>query len=164
VTVGCNVHIGGNARIEGIMRYEGVGFSPSILIGDGVSIQQNIHLTCASRVEIGANTAIAANVSITDINHPYENPLLPPERQPIETKPVAIGEDCKIYNNAVILPGTVLGRHTIVAANSVVTGRTYPPFCVLAGAPAVIKRKYVEQEKRWALTDARGNVLRVAED
>jgi acetyltransferase-like isoleucine patch superfamily enzyme len=34
---------------------------------DNVSIQQNIHLTCAAYIHIGKNTTIAANVTITDI-------------------------------------------------------------------------------------------------
>jgi len=72
---------------------------------------------------------------------------------------VTIGEDCKIYNNVVILPGASLGRHTVVAANSVVSGREYPDFCVLAGAPAIIRKRYCRESGRWLKTDREGNFV-----
>ena len=42
----------------------------------------------------------------------------------------------------VVLPGTELGRNTVVAAGAVVRG-TFPDHCVLAGVPAKIVRRYV---------------------
>ncbi len=113
ISIGNEVSIWKNARIEGVENYQGKTFSPSIILEDGVSIQQELHLTCAENVTIAKNTAIAANVSITDIIHPYEDILVPVEKQPISSR-VRIGEDCKIYNNVVILPGTVLGRHCVI--------------------------------------------------
>ena len=46
-----------------------------IIIGENVGIEQNVHITCAELIEIGANTAIAANVTITDIHHPLRNSI-----------------------------------------------------------------------------------------
>jgi len=108
-----------------------------------------VHITCASNIQIGSNTAIAANVTITDIEHPYTDISLPPEKQQIKVKQVQIGEDCKIYNNAVILPGTILGKHTVVAANAVVLGKEYPAFCVLAGIPAKVIKQYDFKRELW---------------
>lgn len=159
VSVGDQVHIGHHARIQGVTAYRGVAFCPVIVLEDHVSIQQNLHLTCARKVTIKSHTAIAANVTVTDINHGYEDPALAPELQPIETAEVLIGPNCKLYNNVVILPGTVLGPHTIVAANSVVSGRTYPGFCVLAGAPAVVRKRYSEELGRWVKTSEDGAFL-----
>src|SRR5260221_12376808 len=68
--LGTRVHIRDFARLEGIDKYEGILFNPVIEIGNNVSIEQNLHLTCAKKISIGQNTAIAANVTITDINHP----------------------------------------------------------------------------------------------
>lgn len=121
ISCGKNVYIGHHARIEGVSLYNKEIFAPSIILEDGVSIQQNVHLTCANQIIIGKNTAIAANVTITDIHHPYINPLIPIEQQNIEVKSVCIGEDCKIYNNSVILPGVHIGKHVTVGANSVVS-------------------------------------------
>lgn len=71
ISVGKHVYIHYNARIEAVTVYAGVRYNPEILISEGVTIQQNLHLTCAKKVTIGENTAIVSNVTITDIIHPY---------------------------------------------------------------------------------------------
>lgn len=143
-----NVYIGHHARIQGISSYKNIEYHPNIVIGNGVSIEQNVHITCANRIEIGANTAIAANVTITDIHHPYEDIDTPIERQDILVKEVMIGEDSKIYNNAVILPGVHIGKHVTVGANSVVTS-DIPDYCVAVGSPARIIKQYDFKSKKW---------------
>lgn len=149
IEIGDNFYLGPNARIEAVKVYNGVVFEPRILIGNHVTIEQNLHLTCASTVSIGDNSAIAANVSITDIIHQYEDILIPPEKQDIKACPTYIGVNCKIYNNAVILPGTRLGRHNIVAANAVVLKKDYPDYCVLAGSPAKIVKIFSLNLNKW---------------
>ena len=64
------------------------------------------------------------------------------------TKPVHIGKDCLIGMNSVILPGTRLGNHCVVGANSTVCG-DYPDYCVIAGSPAKIIKKYDFDKKSW---------------
>lgn len=148
ITMGSRIFVRHFARIEGVSKYLENSFEPILEIEDGVSIEQNAHITFAGRIFIGANTAIASNVTISDIIHPHENIALPPERQPIRTAGVTIGKNCKIYNNSVILPGTTLGNHNIVAANSVVSG-SYPDYCVIAGAPARIVKIYDVKTNSW---------------
>lgn len=148
ISIGDRSHIGHNARIEAVRYYEGVRFNPHIIIGDNVSFQQNIHLTCANSIVIGQNTAIAANVTITDIDHPYDDPDTPVEKQPLRVSSVSIGDDCKIYNNVVILGGVSIGKHVVVGANSVVT-TSIPDYCIAAGAPAKVIKKYNHITKQW---------------
>lgn len=156
IDIGDEVGIWPNCRIEGVSYYEGVGFNPLITIGDHVSIQQNLHLTCAKSIVIGENTAIAANVTITDIHHPYEDIAVPIEKQKIRVSPVRIGKDCKIYNNAVILPGVNIGKHVTVGANCVV-GHDIPDYCVVAGIPGAIIKRYNFSSGQWEKTDKDGN-------
>jgi acetyltransferase-like isoleucine patch superfamily enzyme len=158
ISIGNKVMIWPNARIEGVSNRFGVSFTPHIEIGNEVSIEQNLHLTCAGSIKIGTGTAIAANVTITDINHQYEDIQISPERQPIEVKHVSIGENCKLYNNSVILPGVHLGRHTILAANSVVMAGVYEDFIVLAGSPARIVKRYDPISKTWKKSGVNGNI------
>lgn len=115
-------------------------------------------MTCAESIEIGENTAIAANVTITDIHHPYNDIATPIERQDLVVKPVKIGRDCKIYNNAVILPGTVIGNHVSVGANSVVSG-VIPDYSVVVGAPAIIVKRYDYLSKTWRKTNKEGDFV-----
>lgn len=152
-----NVLIFDYARIEGVEMYEGVSFDPIIILHDNVQIQQSFYLTCATKIEIGRNTSIAANVTITDIHHPYTDIHLPIEKQAIETDPVSIGEDCKLYNNVVILPGTNIGRHCTVGANSVVKG-FFPDYSVIVGSPARIVKRYSFEKQAWLKTDKDGNI------
>ncbi|HYH04563.1 MAG TPA: acyltransferase [Bacillota bacterium] len=138
-----------NARIEGVKRYNEQEFEPKIVLEDRVSVQQNLHLTCANHILIRKNAAIAANVTITDIHHSYLDTTTPIEWQNIEVREVEIGEGSKIYNNAVILPGVCLGKNSVVAANSVVKSGVYPDYCVLAGNPARIIKQYNADTNRW---------------
>ena len=109
-------------------------------------------------VEIGDNTAIAANVTITDIHHPYKDVNLPIEQQDLEVLEVIIGKDCKIYNGAVILPGVHIGNHVTIGANAVVNNNL-PDYCVAVGSPARIIKRYNFDTKQWEKTDKNGNFL-----
>lgn len=159
IEIGNYVLIQKGARLEAVSKYLQINYTPNIIIGDGVTIEQNIHLTCANSVNIGSNTAIAANVTITDINHPYIDITCAPDKQAIEVGFVIIGQDCKIYNNVVILPNTTLGNHTVVGANSVVLGKVYPDNCVITGSPAKIVKRYNNQTQTWQKTTAIGEFI-----
>lgn len=158
ISIKHNVSIWPNARVEAITKYNDKEFSPLIFIDEWVSIQQNLHLTCANRVVIGKNTAIAANVTITDIHHPYEDINLPIEKQDIIYKEVIIESDCKIYNNVVILPGVHIGKHCTIGANSVVT-RDIPDYSVAVGNPSKIVKRYNFNANKWQNTNQRGEFL-----
>lgn len=148
VALHSNVCVGKHARIEGVFEYNGIRFSPVIEFGEGCTVEQGLHLTCAHRVSIGQNTAIAAYVTISDIHHPYEDVNVPIEKQNIKVKEVVIGDDCKIYNGAVITPGVHIGKHVTIGANAVVTS-DIPDFCVAVGAPARIIKRYNSITNTW---------------
>lgn len=141
IKMGNGVSIFASARIEGVFNYLGESFNPEIVIGDRVSIQQNLHLTCANSVYIEDDVAIAANVTISDIIHPYLDITLPIEQQPLQFESVRIGRGSKIYNNVVITPGVQLGKNCVVGANSVVT-RSFPDYSIIYGSPAKLHRIY----------------------
>lgn len=152
ISLGKNVHVRDNARIEAICKYNEINFIPHIDIKDNVSIEQNCHITCGNHIEIGKNTSIAANVTITDIEHPYTNITTPIERQDIQIGEVIIDCNSKIYNNTVILPNVHIGKHCVIGANSVVT-KDIPDYSVAVGAPARIIKKYDPQRKKWIKTN-----------
>jgi acetyltransferase-like isoleucine patch superfamily enzyme len=158
ITANDNVFVHFNARIEGVTSYGGIDYSPEIILDDNCTVQQNIHLTCAKRVYIGKYTSIAANVTITDIHHPYEDISIPIEKQKLLVDPVLIGSECKIYNNVVILPGTTIGKHCTIGANSVVSGNI-PDYSVVVGIPGRIIKRYKGDIKEWVKTDKDGNFI-----
>ncbi len=141
VSLGKRVRIFPGARIE----THGDGH---ISIGDNVSIGQNLHIVSGKSVTIQANTTISSNVMITDLNHGYEiidQHIMDQPHQLLET---TIGENSFIGTGAVILPGSHLGRQVIVGANAVVSG-TFPDYCVIAGVPARIVKRYNAKTERW---------------
>ena len=152
IYLGRNVIIANAARVEAVTQYNSRTYTPSIFIGENVTIEQNLHLTCANRIVIGSNTAIAANVTITDIEHPYTDVNIPIDRHDLVVKEVVIGDDSKIYNNAVVLPGVHIGKHCVVGANSVVV-RDVPDFSVVAGAPARIVKQYNQVIDAWVVME-----------
>lgn len=159
ISLGNYIMIRNGGRVEAVNIYKGVKFNPEIVIEDFVSIEQNVHITCANSVYISKNTAIAANVTITDIDHPYVDINVSPDNQDINVSEVFIGEDCKIYNNSVLLPGVRLGKHNIIAANAVVLSGSYPDFCVIAGMPAKIVKRYNFETQTWVKTNDKGDFL-----
>ncbi len=141
--------VGTNVRIYPGMRAEMTTRNASIRIGDNVSIGQNFHVVSYdSELYIGENTTISANVFISNVNHDYHELNVHSLDQKMNVKNTEIGKYSFIGYGAVILPGTKLGKQCIVGANSVVKGK-FPDYCVVAGNPARMIRKYNFQTKIW---------------
>lgn len=104
------------------------------LIGKGSGIVGHLEIT------IGDDVWTGHHVYITDQNHGYDDLDLPISRQWMPEEPVSIGDGSWLGHGTVVLPGTRIGSHVVVGANSVVTG-DLPDNCVAAGVPArVLKR------------------------
>jgi acetyltransferase-like isoleucine patch superfamily enzyme len=130
------------------------GRDPIVSIGDRCWLGKGIGIVAHERVEIGNDTCAGHFVYITDQNHGYENVDEPISTQLWKNAPVRIGADCWLGHGSVILPGTTIGRHVVVAAGSVVKG-DIPDYSVVAGAPARIVRRYLP-ELGWVYTDPDG--------
>jgi len=143
-----NCIFGNNLRLEAISQYGGGIYCPSIIFGKNVVINQNFHCTCANTIVIGDGTSITANCGVFDIIHPYDDISINPRIASIKTKPVVIGKDCIIGMNTVILPGTQMGNHCVVGANSTVSG-VFPDNCVIVGSPAKIVKRYDKGSNKW---------------
>lgn len=144
-----NIFIGNKVRIYSGMRAELTQKTAEIHIKDNVSIGQNFHVVCyKGKLEIGKDTTISGNVFISNVDHNYREIGVHVLEQDMLESPTQIGENCFIGYGAVIMPGTTLGRQCIVGVNSVVKG-SFPDFCVIAGSPAKIVRKFNFVENRW---------------
>lgn len=131
------------------------GRDPIVTIGDRCWLGKGIGIVAHERVEIGSDTCAGHFVYITDQNHGYENVDEPIATQLWKNAPVRVGADCWLGHGSVILPGTAIGDHVVVAAGSVVTGAV-PDFSVVAGAPARVVRRYFPA-LGWVPTDRDGN-------
>jgi acetyltransferase-like isoleucine patch superfamily enzyme len=113
-----------------------------VRIGDRTMIGRGSHIVGHFSIDIGSDVQTGPYVYITDQNHGYENPDEVVHVQWPNDVPVIVGDGSWIGTGVVILPGTELGRNTVVAAGAVVRG-TFPDHCVLAGVPAKVVRRYV---------------------
>ena len=106
-----------------------------VVIGDHTRV--GLHNTIIGPVTIGSHVNLAQGITVTALNHNFENPDRRIDEQGVSTKPVTIGNDIWIGANAVILPGVTIGDHSVVAAGAVVT-KDVPPHSLVAGVPAKI--------------------------
>jgi len=106
-----------------------------VIIGDYTRV--GLHNTIIGPVTIGNHVNLAQGITVTALNHNFENPDSRIDEQGVSTKPVTIGNDIWIGANAVILPGVTVGDHSVVAAGAVVT-KDVPPHSLVAGVPAKI--------------------------
>lgn len=142
------VEIGNKVRIYPGLRLEVVGNEGEIEIKDNTSIGHNLHIISKGTLIIKENTTISGNVFITNLDHDYKEIGKHIMEQKHLVNDTIIGPNCFIGYGAVIQAGTILGEHCIVGSNSVVRGQ-FPNYCVIAGAPAKIIKKYNIETKKW---------------
>lgn len=111
-----------------------------VTIGDRCLIGRGSGIVGHLSIEIGDDVWAGHHIYITDQNHGFEDPELPISQQVQPERPVRIGDGSWIGHGAVILPGSQIGRHVVVGANSVVSGKI-PDYSVAVGAPARVIRR-----------------------
>ncbi|MGQ0434990.1 MAG: acyltransferase [Microthrixaceae bacterium] len=115
--------------------------SPVLVIGARCLIGRGSHLVAHHAVTIGDDVITGPGCYVTDQNHVYADVGIPIGQQWPTNDPVSIGPGSWLGAGAVVLPGTRLGRNTVVGAGAVVRGN-FPDHAVLAGIPAVVVRRY----------------------
>ena len=115
---------------------EGVrfNFGNNLEIGNDVMFNRNSYFDTKGGISFGDFSAVAEKVTIFTHTHSES------DHTKREYAPVRIEAFAKIYAGATILPGVIIGRQAIVAANSLVS-HDVPPNTVVAGSPAKIIRE-----------------------
>lgn len=109
-----------------------------VIIGDYTRV--GLHNTIIGPVRIGNNVNLAQGITVTALNHNFDDTTKRIDQQGVSTKAVTINDDVWIGANAVVLPGVTIGTHSVVAAGAVVS-KDVPPYTIVAGVPAkVIKQ------------------------
>ncbi len=107
----------------------------TLVLGSGY-ICNNLNLSCFNHVEIGDNVSISENLTLRDSdNHSLDGSE--------QTKPIKIGNNVWIGINVTILKGVTIGDGAVIAAGALVN-RDVPPKCLVAGAPAIVKKEINE--------------------
>lgn len=145
MTVGTKVRIGDFCWIEAVASYRGKQYRPRLVIGDRVALSDLTHISCVEVIQIGSDCLLGSKIYIGDHNHGSVSDIqelmdvAPAQRQLADISGIMIGEKTWICDGAVILPGTRIGRCSIVGANSVVRLQEDRP-ALIAGVPARVIR------------------------
>jgi len=145
------------AKVEGplyLSRHSQLG--PEVTVGKYSGMNEHTFL---ARATMGAFCAIGARTAINPFNHPtnwlsiHEFQYHPASydwvdeyksmerlsRTPDMFKRVTIGNDVWMGHNANVMSGINIGDGAVIAAGAVVT-KDVPPYAIVAGVPATIKR------------------------
>jgi acetyltransferase-like isoleucine patch superfamily enzyme len=129
-------------------------FTPeaTIRVGNGV-VMGATQFGCREEIVIGDRCQLAqAYIMDSHLHNPHVS-ARHDESADLPTAPVHIGENVWIAHFAGILPGTTIGKNSIVSFGSVCGGRVYPENVVLVGNPARVSATVRGTTERTALSD-----------
>jgi acetyltransferase-like isoleucine patch superfamily enzyme len=129
---------------------------PNVVAGKYFGMNENCFI---ARATVGAYCAIGARTAINPFNHPTDwlsihefqyhpksfdwvaeyNDFVRLERTPDMFPPVTIGNDVWTGHNVNVTAGVNVGDGAVIAAGSVVT-KDVPPYAIVAGVPAAVRR------------------------
>ena len=143
VTIACHAWL--NCLVEGQSEV-------ALTIGNGCSIGRFAHINAYEDVVIEDHVVIADSVFISDCSHRFADPETPVLLQGDGFEgPVLIKTGAWIAKGAVSLPGTTIGRNSVVGANAVVN-RDIPDNHLGVGVPAKVVTKRASRNPNPVLT------------
>jgi acetyltransferase-like isoleucine patch superfamily enzyme len=154
IHVGTRTLVRDHARLE-IVRSPGASWTPELRIGDRVNIEQGVHIVCQSSIVIEDDVSITPYCVIVDTYHPHDPPDVGPkigDRLPDRPTRVRIGAGSFIGTHSIVLPDVSIGRGCVIGAGSVVS-RDLPDYCIAAGSPARVIRRFDPVARTWHVPD-----------
>lgn len=146
--------VGRNCRFGRYSTIEIFESNGALMIGDNFRSNSFLHIGVVSSVIIGQNVLVASGVYISDHSHgdygKFEScdPSIAPVSRPLYVAPIIIGDNVWLGEKAAILPGVRVGQGVVVAAGAVVT-KDIPDYCIVAGVPARIIKRYDFISSSW---------------
>lgn len=139
-----NFVLGKDSTVEDFATINnGVG---DVIIGERTRI--GLGNTLIGPLKIGNDIMFAQNVVISGLNHTYEDISMSIHDQKVTTALITVEDEAWIAANSVIVAGVTIGKHSVVAAGSVVT-KDVPPYSIVAGNPAKVIKQYNSETKKW---------------
>jgi acetyltransferase-like isoleucine patch superfamily enzyme len=126
---------GHGARVRLVVSQGG-----SLRIGSRSFINSGVIIDVKQSVIIGENCLIGDGAQIRDSDYHEVD-----ENGGIRTAPIVLGDNVWLGADCKIMPGVVIGSHSVVAAGSIVT-KSVPDRTLVAGNPAREIRKIVASD------------------
>lgn len=141
IKIGTYVLLGENTFLES--RWVESGKNACLELGDDIVFKMGSLASAngSAHVKICDHTRIAHMVSIK-ANHHQINPAADCIGDESITDDITIGEGTWICAGVLVLPGAKIGKKNVLAAGAVVKGET-PDYALMAGCPAVVKKRYL---------------------
>jgi acetyltransferase-like isoleucine patch superfamily enzyme len=153
------IYIGAKSTLISSSHYTPLGINHPVVLrtiqpGARVNIGERVGISggsiCAAQsIEIGPDTLLGANVTVTDTDFHSLNPHTrsAADFTQIGVAPVKIGAHVFIGTNSVILKGVTIGDNSIIGAGSIVT-KSIPANVIAVGNPCRVIRALTELELR----------------
>jgi acetyltransferase-like isoleucine patch superfamily enzyme len=140
--VGFKVDKTANLLPTAILICTDISIGPETFIGEEVMIT-------GGTIKIGARCDLAPRVVVHAGSHEIGNGFR--RAGASYAGEVIIGDGTWIGTGAIILAGARIGSGVLVAAGSVVKTGEYPDNCLIAGTPAIVKKKF-ESSGNWTIS------------
>jgi len=155
IHIGSGVHIESSVWINAVDRWAGESYDSRIVISDDAVIMNNVQISAIASIFIGKGASVGRNSTIVDHNHDFHHLDVPIVHAPLsQGKPVVIEEEVMLAVNCVVGPGVTIGKHSFVAAGSLVT-TDIPPYSFASGVPAKVIRTRDPVTGVWEKTQPR---------
>ena len=127
---------------------------PAIILEDGCGVQRRCTIAVRNQVHIEQNTIFGPGALVTDHDFAFAEGTLFDEGPSVPRGGrIRIEQGCWIgYGAAIVCEHgeLVIGRHSIIGANSVVS-KSVPPYSIVSGNPGRVVKQYDLTSKRWVL-------------
>jgi|SRR5579871_2424691 len=129
-----------------------LGDRPVIVFGDGCKVGRRCVISAKNLICLEKNVIFAPSVLVMDHNHAFDDVTVPISGQGItEGGTIRIEEGCWIGFGAAIVCSQgelIIGRNSVIGANSVVT-KSVPPYSVVSGNPGRVVKHFDVARNKW---------------
>jgi len=140
IYIGNDVHIESSVWLNAVDSWAGETYDGRIIISDAAVIMNNVQISSIASIFIGKGATVGRNCTIVDHNHDFHPLDVSIVHAPLtQGKPVIIEDEALLAVNCVVGPGVTIGKHSFVAAGSLVT-TDIPPYSFASGVPAKVIR------------------------